>query len=146
MIRNAECLLSFVELSNSLWKKGYLETATMIERLIEDQFGPLPYVREAYQYLDLAGRISIDAPPLIGWCRPQVSESAVNRGRIKARFSPNLHRIEYRSWVISPKFKTYEVDGWRECLRVLNTGSTRSELGVYALPHRIRLRRGWAAA
>lgn len=145
-IRDASELVSYVELSNSLWDAGYWGTATMIQRMVEGRYGLLPYVREKYQYRDLAGRISIDSSPLIGWYRPHVNESVANRCRVKARFSPYLHRVEYRNWVVRPITKTYKVDGWRECLRVLNTGSTRSATGVYALPHRICLRRGWAAA
>lgn len=145
-IRDASELISYVELSNSLWDAGYWGTATMIQQLVEDRYGLLPFVREKCQYRDLAGRIRIDASPLIGWYRPHVNESIANRSRVKVRFNSHTHRVEYRNWIIRPIFKQYKVDGWRECLRVLNTGSTRSDTGVYALPHRICLRRGWAAA
>jgi len=145
-VREASELLSYVELSNALHIKGYWGTSTMIQRMVERRYGVLPYVREPYKYLDRAGRININASPLIGWYRAHVNESVANTGRVKCRFSTTLHRIEYRNWIIRPVRKTYEVDGWRECLRVLNTGSTRSATGSYALPHRICLRRGWAAA
>jgi hypothetical protein len=144
-IRSANELISYVELSNSLYEAGYWGAADHIVRLVENRYGSLPFVREKYQYRDLAGRISIDASPLIGWHRPHVHESVAN-ARVKSRFSKTLHRIEYRNWVIRPVKKTYQVDGWRECLRVLNTGSTRANIGTYALPHRVCLRRGWAAA
>jgi hypothetical protein len=144
--RDASELVSYVELSNSLWEAGYWRTASLIERMVEDRYGLLPYVREKFQYRDLAGRLSIDSSPLIGWHRPHVNESVANAKRVRIRFNPHLHRVEVRNWIIRPKYKTYETDGWRECLRVLNTGSTRSDTGIYALPHRICLRRGWAAA
>jgi hypothetical protein len=143
--RDASELISYVELSNSLWEKGYWTTATAIQRMVEDRYGPLPYTREKYQYRDLAGHIRIDSPPLIGWYRSHVHQSA-NLNRVKSRFSRDLHRLEYRSWIIRPVKKLYKVDGWRECLRVLNTGSTGAKTGLYALPHRVCLRRGWAAA
>jgi len=145
-IRDASELVSYIELSNSLWDAGYWGVATMIEQMVEDRYGRLPYVRQKYSYRDLAGRIRIDSSPLLGWYRPHVHESIANRSRVRVRFNPHLHRIEYRNWVIRPVRKTYKVDGWRECLRVLNTGSTRADTGVYALPHRVCLRRGWAAA
>jgi len=155
-VRDASELLSYVELSNSLWDRGYHGTATMIERLVECRYGTLPYVREKYQYRDLAGRIRVDVSPLIGWYRPGVHESVANKVRVRSRYCSSLHRVEYRNWIVRPVRKTYVVDGWRECLRVLNTGyesifvqddgSVRANTGVYALPHRICLRRGWAAA
>lgn len=144
--RDASELLSYVELSNSMWDRGYWGVATMIQRMVEDRYGPLPYVREKYTYHDHAGRVSTNSSSLIGWYRPHVHPSIANRHRVKARFSPSLHRLEYRNWVVRPVFKQYSVDGWQECLRVLNTGSTGANTGVYALPHRICLRRGWAAA
>jgi len=143
--RDASELLSYVELSNSLWDRGYWGTATMIEQLVESKYGRLPFVREKYRYRDLAGRISIDSPPLIGWYRSHVHPSVANRCRVRTRFSPTLHRVEVRNWIVRPVLKKYDTDGWQECLRVLNTGSTGADTGVYALPHRICLRRGWAA-
>jgi len=145
--RSANELVSYVELSNSLWDAGYWGTADLMKDMVEDRYGLLPYVREKYSYTDLAGRVRTNSSPLIGWYRPYVNESRVNRLLgIKRRFCRDIHQMEYRSWIIRPVIKIYEVDGWRECLRVLNTGSTRSNIGAYALPHRICLRRGWAPA
>jgi len=145
--RDASELVSHVELSNSLWSAGYWGTADLIRDMVERRYGVLPYTREKYRYLDLAGRVRTDSSPVIGWYRPYVNESRANRLLgIHRRFSRFTHKMEYRSWVVRPVRKTYKVDGWQECLRVLNTGSTRSDTGVYALPHRICLRRGWAAA
>lgn len=147
--RDASELLSFVELSNSLWDGGYWGTASLIEQMVESRYGKLPYVREKYRYRDLAGRIRIDSSPLIGWFRPHVHQS-VNSQRIKSRFSRDLHCLEYRNWIISPVRKSYRVDGWRECLRVMNTGYKQARItsirdtgatdGVYALPRRVCLR------
>jgi len=146
-IRDAGELVSWVELSNSLWDSGYWLTATAIQDMVERRYGVLPYCREKYQYLDFSGQVKWDSSSLIGWYRNHVNESATNKKRgVKGRMSPDLHRLEYRSWVVRPVRKTYVVDGWKECLRVLNTGSTRSDTGIYALPRRICLRRGWAAA
>jgi hypothetical protein len=158
MIRDASELISYVELSNSLWEAGYWRTATSIQQMVEARYGLLPFVRAKFSYRDLAGRICVNSSSLIGWYRPHVSESIANRGRLKVRLNPKLHRIEYRNWIIRPVKKLYDTDGWRECLRVLNTAvhnyepdlikrsSTHSDTSVYALPHRVCLRRGWAAA
>lgn len=143
--RDASELVSWVELSNSLWDAGYCTTADRIMTLVEGRYGPLPYVREKFEYFDLAGRIRLDVSPLIGWYRGAVHQS-VQPLAIKTRYNRSLHRLECRNWVIKPKYENFEVDGWRECLRVLNTGSTGANTGVYALPHRVCLRRGWAPA
>jgi len=145
--RDASELVSYVEMSNSLWEAGYWQTATAIKDMIETRYGYLPHVRMKHTYRDHSGRLRIDASSLIGWYRSHVNESSVNRQMcIKRRFSRDIHATEYHTWIIRPVRKTYEVDGWRECLRVLNSGSTRSTTGVYALPHRICLRRGWVRA
>jgi len=155
--RDASELVSWVELSNSLWNAGYCTTADTIKGMVERRYGVLPYVREKFEYIDLAGRWKLDVSPLIGWYRGVVGQST-NSGRVKSRFNRDLHRIEYRSWTIRPKYENFETDGWRECLRVLNTGSSpapkslqlRGSIGpntsIYALPHRVCLRRGWVPA
>jgi hypothetical protein len=145
-IRDASELVSYVEMSNSLWEAGYCETATYIKDMVEVRYGLLPYVRQKHTYRDLSGRLSTDVSSLIGWYRPHVNELVSNRGRLRARYCDRLHRLQYRNWIIRPVTEEFQVDGWRECLRVLNTGSTRSTTGVYALPHRICLRRGWVSA
>jgi hypothetical protein len=150
--RGADELVSYVELSNSLWKAGYWLTADYIKDMVERRYGVLPYTREPYSYFDQAGQLRTDDSPLIGWYRDHVNESVMNRKiNLKRRFCLSkrdptaqcLHRLEYHNWIIRPVRKTYKVDGWRECLRILNTGSTRSTIGTYALPHRVCLRRGW---
>jgi hypothetical protein len=152
--RAADELVSWVELSNSLWEAGYWTTAELIRDMVEARYGHLPYTREKYEYIDHStGRIKLDSPSLIGFYRSHVNESRLNRARLKYRrfclngkSARNVQRLEYRTWVIHPVIKTYKVDGWRECLRVLNTGSARSNVGDYALPRRVCLRRGWVAA
>nr|QDH86805.1 MAG: RNA-dependent RNA polymerase [Leviviridae sp.] len=153
--RDALQLVSYVELSNSLWEKGYWMTADLIMRMVEDRYGPLPYLREKRSYIDLAGRIKCDSPSLIGWYRDHVHQSVNSRLRGR-RFNRHLHRIEYNNWIVRPVYNKYKVDGWRECLRSMNQKVQRenvelfygegkgAKLGVYALPHRVCLRRGWA--
>jgi len=146
-IRDAGELVSWVELSNSLWDAGYWTTAESIKAMVERRYGVLPYVREKFEYTDFSNQIKLDVSSLIGWYRSHVNESVANKRRgMKSRFGPSTHTLEYRSWIVRPVHKQYVVDGWRECLRVLNTGSKRSDTGIYALPRRICLRRGWAAA
>jgi hypothetical protein len=145
--RDASELVSYVELSNSLWEAGYRNAATAIQGMVESRYGKLPYVREKFEYLDLAGQVKLNVSPLIGWYRSHVHQSEMNsKRRIKTRYNRDLHRLEYHNWIARPKHENFEVDGWRECLRVLNTGSTGADTGVYALPRRVCLRRGWVPA
>jgi hypothetical protein len=146
--REAGELVSYVELSNSLWEAGYWTTAEFIKDMVEDRYGPLPYLRKSETYTDPStGQFKLSRSPLIGFYRSHVNHTRANRSRMKhRRFSPRLHLLEYRTWVIKPIFKQYSADGWKECLRVINTGSKGSNTGLYALPRRVCLRRGWAAA
>jgi len=152
--RDASELVSYVELSNSLWNAGYWITAEFIKDMVEDRYGPLPYLRKPESFIDPStGQIRTSGSPLIGFYRDHVNHTRLNRQRLKHRrfilekdgSSPCLQRLEYRTWIIRPVHKKYEVDGWKECLRVINTGSTGSDTGVYALPRRVCLRRGWAS-
>jgi len=154
--RNATELMSYVELSNSLWDKGYWSTAESIREMVEDRYGPLPFIRERYRYTDRSnGQLRLNQSALIGFCRPHVIEARLNHRLHHRRFSPELHRLEYRTWIVKPRKKQFSVDGWKECLRIMNMGSNssrsikpgskQSEVGVYALPRRVCLSRGWAA-
>jgi hypothetical protein len=146
-----------VSLSNDLWERGYWRTATLIKDMVESRYGKLPYVGGKIQYYDLAGRLSISAPTIIGWYRSHVNHHAYNRNsKLPRRFNSRLQRVEYKVWLIKPKVFTFRVDGWRECLRRLTCGGVKSSsirstrdtgftTGVYTLPHRVCLHRGWAA-
>jgi hypothetical protein len=126
--------------------------------MVETKYGHLPYTRERFEYFDLAGHLRISSPSLIGWFRAHVHQSRTSR-RIPRRFSADLHRLEYKTWIVRPKLEKYKVDGWQECLRSLNTGSglecpdrfksdadKGDNIGIYALPRCVCLHRGWAAA
>jgi len=158
-IRDARELVSWVELSNSLHKAGYSLVASAIQAMVERRYGVLPYKREPSRNIAEwdSGKLTIrplhskeekwSSSGLIGWIREDVIESRINKERgIRARLNPDTQVLEYRSWTVRPVLKRYVVDGWRECLRSLTSGSKRSDTGVYALPRRICLRRGWATA
>lgn len=183
--RNPTELSSYCALSNALWKAGYWGTAELIRRQVEDRYGPLPYYDDqacpmptdtnvdwggmSYdrrQALLLAlgaipgfspGPTPTEPRSYLGFCRPHVNHHHENLKRLKYRLNHRLHRIEFLVWTVTPKRKSYEVDGWRELLRVQNTKSSGSTsgsypaesggghlpVGVYALPRRICLKRGW---
>lgn len=92
----------------------------------------------------------------LGFCRSHVNHHEVNRLSLKYRWNRHLHRLEFKSWVILPKMKVFKVDGWRELLRSLTSPGSGSpalkhisnrdvpdNVGVYALPRRSCLKRGW---
>jgi hypothetical protein len=56
-----------------------------------------------------------------------------------------LFKKQIRGLVVHPVYKTYSVSHWNELFRSLVTGSTGAPVGVYAVPHRSRLKRGWGS-
>jgi hypothetical protein len=128
---SASELASYIELSNSLYTAGYWGTSDLIRSMVSNRYGKIPFVPSGCKTL------------LGFWC-DHVNHHETNKvNKVPWRLNQAYNVVEYRSWVVVPKLKKFRVDGWRECLRVLNTGSTGSDTGVYALPRRSCLQRGW---
>jgi len=106
----------------------------------------------------IPGTKPLEPRSYLGFCRPHVNHHHENLRRLKYRYNVALHRLEFRVWTVIPKRKCYKVDGWRELLRVQNTKSSGSTpgmpttesggkplpVGVYAIPRRSCLKRGWS--
>lgn len=140
-------LVSYVSLSNDLWERGYWRAATYIKDMVEDLYGLLPYTKRKENYRDFFGRPKVSSSTYIGWYRSHVDHHVYNRNApFKRRFNASYQRSEIKTWIVRPVFKQYETDGWKEMLRTLTCGSKGpTPIGVYALPHRVCLRRGWVA-
>jgi len=130
--RDPNELASYVAFHNAMYEAGYWNTSSLIRELLEDRYGTLP-----------VGPIGCKTQCVL-WDVHANHHELNKKRRIPWRYNRGLQRIEYRTWVIRPKRKTFKTDGWKECLRVLNTGSTGSDIGVYALPRRSCLKRGWS--
>lgn len=130
-IRDASELSSFVALSNAMYAAGMWTVAAAIRSRIVDRYGPLPWIPE--------GCDTLLGFQVIGPLRHKLNKQM----GIRSRICRDLHELQYNVWTVGPKLECFEVDGWRECLRVLNTGSTHLDTGVYAMPRRNTLKRGW---
>lgn len=86
----------------------------------------------------------MEVQSMLGWRSRHVNHTSLNKKRIKHRWNAALQRFEVRVWVVKPGRISTENDGWKEMLRVINTGSTGSKVGIYALPRRSCLKRGWS--
>lgn len=132
-ILDASELSSYVALSNAMYARGYWGVSERIRSMVTSRYGQLPFKPEQCE-------------TVLGWSYTHANHHEKNKmAGIRWRYSRHLHRLEYYSWVTYAKTQVFAVDGWRECLRVLNTGSTGSNTGVYALPRRSCLKRGWRA-
>lgn len=137
-------LVSYVELSNSAYERGYRRLAYYVQDMVEGLYGPLPHVgflvRKAEHSQELSetykGRV-------IGWLR-DVSPLAHNLKNCKVRYNRNLQRDEVFGYIIKPKH-TRGSDGWGACLWSLNSGSMGPQPGIHTLARRSRLKRGWGA-
>jgi hypothetical protein len=130
-IRDASALCSYVALSNALYTAGYWMSCEFIRKLITRRYGPIP-------------SIPVGCETMLGFCDIDPNHHARNRKMgIPYRFCKDTHQMMYRTWSVYPKHKKFVIDGWRELLRVLNTGSSHLDAGVYAMPRRIILKRGW---
>jgi len=176
--RSASELVSYVALSNALWRQGYWGASDEVKAKVEGRYGPIPFashsevveefdtLRRRLKHYQIPGRIGsipvfqaelteteqheLSVP--IAWVRSHVNHHSANKVRgIKSRFNGHLHRIEYRTWTVQPVKRKFNVDSWKEMLRVLNAGSIGSSAvgpfedpGTYTLPRRSCLKRGWS--
>lgn len=156
--REAGPYSSWVSYSNSLWEAGYYEAATYLEILVQ-KIRKTPYAnRAAYSGICLL-RDHVDVPK---------SNRAIG---VKSRYNVDLQRREWLGWHIQALCESLPLrneDGvpeprtdWEEMLRVFASRrlkptadedwalnlfpdtSVRVEPGIYAIPRRNRLQRGW---
>jgi len=148
---------SYVEISNHLHIAGYFGTAELIKQMVESRYGPLPVLPVPRTSQRSLGRVEISdsqelllaevEKPLLAYIafyRYGVDHRVVNKAqRIRYRWNRHLHRAELATWVIRSKRFRFRADGWEAVLRSLNCGSTGLPTGLYTLPRRSKLIRGW---
>jgi hypothetical protein len=152
--RSAEELTSYTAFSNALYERGYWVTAGLVRDLVESRYGPLLEIPDGCK-------------SVLGFVRDHVNHHASAKARgIPTRFNRETHVLEYKTWTVRPKYKTYTVDGWRETLRSITArkhsltylshdrvesiigqpievDQSGSNFSRYALPRRSCLKRGW---
>jgi hypothetical protein len=124
---NAKVLVSYVSLSNAAYSRGYKRVARHLASLVEEKLGELPITSRMQGFLSLIRPLRTNQP---GSCR--------------VRFNQELQRWEWRGWSLETPELTVESNDWSMVLRRLTSPSDWSEPGVFAVPRRSRLHRGWS--
>jgi len=146
---SAEELVSYVSQSNALYAAGFVRAAEYIKCKVEARYGPLPYVQyEIDIHTDIPSQQNkYRTSRVIGFKRHEVDQhrNFYSYEKKNVRWNIHLQRREVKGWVVTPVLQNYGVHGWNELFRTLVCGSTGLKPGVYAVPHRSRLKRGWGA-
>jgi len=128
---DARTIASYVGLSNRAYEFGYHRLAEHIRQLVERQIGPIPTVTK------VTGGLA--------WVRKQGGWRGRSQSNVPTRFNRALQRMEALSYRIDPLRKKVKADDWSTVLRRITCGSGAEPPGIYAMPRRISLKRGWIA-
>lgn len=125
---NAKVLVSYVELSNSAYLRGYPRVASHLASLVESQIGQLPITNRKIGILSLIRPLRTNQP-----------------GKNPVRYNVKLCRFEIRGWSLESPELSVDSNVWSMVLRRLTSPSDWSDPGVYAVPRRSCLHRGWSS-
>jgi hypothetical protein len=125
---NAKVLVSYVELSNSAYLRGYQRVAGHLARLVERKIGQLPITNRKIGILSLVRPLRTNQP-----------------GTNPVRYNVKLMRYEIRGWSLKSADLTVDSNVWSMVLRRHTSPSNWSDPGVYAVPRRSCLHRGWSS-
>lgn len=164
---DATQLQSYVEFSNSMYRRGYSRVASYVEELVRGLYrDPIPVLwyrspseiiadfdpckgpRDplfSFRYKSPSTKDG-QTPPgrVIGFDRPDVDPILVNRQLgVPIRKNKHTQVLEVQGYAIVPRRETWEEDGWERLLRTLVCGPTGSKAGVYTVPRRSRIKRTW---
>jgi len=134
-------LASSVSYSNSLMMAGY----SLAAQFIEDE------INRVYPYVPINNNVHLntskydwrsETPHGISFYRPGIRAMKANRTPI--RWNDEFHRMEVLTPIIVPQlFKGWGKSGWREMLRRTSRPSLHNLPGLYTLPRRVKMTRGW---
>lgn len=137
---DARTLASYVEFSNSAYRKGYKRLAAYAAALVENKIGALPVQSRKGSYLAFIRPTSVIHIP----------------DSVRRRFNSNLQCNEYRVWTIRPQHSVADPDSWCMVLRtqsdkvdlseddvITETAQSHTPTGVFALSRRSCLQRVW---
>jgi hypothetical protein len=130
---------SYVAFRNAMLGRGYHRVASMVEALLRRVYGRIPYTDRYSRSLNGSFVASAGGPALVADLAPA---RVLNQG-MRVRFSPD-HKYQVYALYSAPLKVQSRLDGWDEMLRRTQCGGAPG--GVYALPRRNRLKRGWIDA
>ena len=125
---NAKVLVSYVALSNAAYQRGYKVVASRLASLVEAKLGQLPITNQQQGFLSLI--------------RPLRTTQPGDHSRV--RFNTELQRWEIRGWALKSTDISVDASDWSMVLRRFTSPSDWSEPGVFAMPRRSCLHRGWS--
>jgi hypothetical protein len=136
--RTPESYSSYVAFRNAMYGLCNFRVTSYIERHLRSVYGEIPYTNLGIRNPNGSIVACASAPSLY-------SDSALSHQlniKMKRRFNSALQRFEYHGWLSIPKKIKTCFDGYAEWLRRFVDGYGACG-GVYALPRRNRLKRGW---
>jgi len=127
---DGRCYVSYLEFSNHLEAKGYVDAAGYIRRELEKVYGVLPR------------GTSFSSFPCVTVSTPEEAE-AFNKLHFRRRWNKALQRFEFKMLRTSSRRMTSKLDDWPRLLRqqVLPTGTETSTIVV---PRSMGIKRGWS--
>jgi hypothetical protein len=131
---NAKVLVSYVALSNAAYTRGYQRVACHLASLVEAKLGELPVTNRMQAFLSLIRPLRTNQP----------GNATRTRFRMESNEEKNLQREEWRGWSLVSPDLSVDANDWSMVLRRLTSPSDWSEPGVFAVPRRSRLHRGWS--
>ena len=147
--RTPEVLCSYVAFRNAMTGRGYLRVARLVERALGRVYGKIPYTNAFHRHPNGAYETTVDSLYNGGfsttsgapaYASDEAPAERLNQG-MRVRFSPT-HTYQVFTWQsVSCKQKADE-DNWFGLLR-RHSNDYGARGGVYALPRRNRLKRGW---
>lgn len=117
---------SYIDYSNFFWNNAYYSTSSHIGSYLRRIYGEIPHVVEKADSLGYVTRI---LPPS-------------NRSRFQRRWNRRYHRWEWRVRALRTS-KISRANDRGEYLRKLLTRSEEFRAGIYTIPRRVYLKRGW---
>lgn len=133
---NARVLVSYVALSNAAYSRGYKRVACHLASLVEAKLGELPITNRQQAFLSLIRPLRTNQPG----CSTRVRF----RMEVSDNTKPCYQREEWRGWSLKSAELSVDSNDWSMVLRRLTSPSDWSEPGVFAVPRRSRLHRGWS--
>jgi hypothetical protein len=124
-------IASYVAYSNIAYARGFKRLACECEDYVRHFLPGVPYTN------DVCGGLS--------FVRPIALRTLDGPIPLKKRYNKRLQRWEVLGYILQPALRKDVSSGWRLLLRRSSIGSTETELGLYAIPRRVKLTRGWVA-
>jgi len=121
---------SYVSHYKEAYRRGYYRLAETIKLMVEAHLGTLPITNS-----DIG---------VLSWVHPGEAAPHHQPPNVKIRVNRALFILEVFGWQPYSKQKIVSSDDWCTVLSRINSGPEACPAGVYTIPHRSYLKRGWS--